>query len=150
MGSKSKRCCRDGERVELFEGPPRKRAHINIGEEESEEDVGDENTTWRTDGSPPPPDTAILTRIAELANMCSSDSLKQIQNLLDSIQTQGCATLDPISAKDLTLQKLIRKCETNDENSQYISFISMIDNIRLAFHLALYALGYSTMGCLLI
>jgi hypothetical protein len=84
--------------------------------------MGDENTIWKTDGSPPP-DTPTLTRIAELANMCSLDSLERIQNLLDSIQMQGCTTLNPISAKDLTLQKLICKCQTNDENSQCLLYL---------------------------
>ncbi|KAG2030110.1 hypothetical protein BDR03DRAFT_987309 [Suillus americanus] len=140
-GAKSKRCCRDGARVEFFEGPPKKRANIDDGEQESEEDTDDEEATWQTDGSPPPPDAAMLTRIAELANLCSSDILKQIQNLLAVLQEQTCATINPTSAEDLTLKKLIHKCQTNDEHDQYLSFISMLDNIRLAFHLAFFKLS---------
>ncbi|KAG2357522.1 hypothetical protein BDR07DRAFT_1380057 [Suillus spraguei] len=164
IGAKSKRCCRDGMRVELFEGPPRKRANIDYGDnketeqedenedEEDEEgkdeereqdeerkgDLTNKEVAWQTDGSPPPPDTDMLTRIAELANLWSSDKLKHIQNLLAVIQEQKCAIVNPTSANDLTLQKLIRKCQTNGENGQYLSFISMIDNIRLAFHLAFF------------
>ncbi|KAG2355760.1 hypothetical protein BDR07DRAFT_1381281 [Suillus spraguei] len=164
IGATSKRCCRDGMRVELFEGPPRKRANIDYGDnkemeqedenedEEDEEgkdeereqdeerkgDLTNKEVAWQTDGSPPPPDTDMLTRIAELANLWSSDKLKHIQNLLAVIQEQKCAIVNPTSANDLTLQKLIRKCQTNGENGQYLSFISMIDNIRLAFHLAFF------------
>jgi hypothetical protein len=143
-GAKSKRCCRDGARVEIFEGPPRKRANIDDEEEEYEEDASNKEATWQANGSPPPPDTSMLTRIAELANLRSSDNLKHIQNLLAVIQKKTSATLNPTSANDLTLKNLIRKCQTNDEDGQYLSFISMIDNIRLAFHLALYVLGCST------
>jgi hypothetical protein len=152
-GAKSKRCCRDGARVELFEGPPRKRANVDHGEEEPEEepeeDSGDKITPWQTDGSPPPPDTATLTRIAELANLRSSDGQNRVQNLLSAIQKQTCVTLNSTSGEGLTLKGLISKCQTNDDNSHYLSFISIIDNIRLAFHLAVYAFAYSTIAYLL-
>jgi hypothetical protein len=140
-------------RVELFEGPPRKRANVDHGEEEPEEepeeDSGDKITPWQTDGSPPPPDTATLTRIAELANLRSSDGQNRVQNLLSAIQKQTCVTLNSTSGEGLTLKGLISKCQTNDDNSHYLSFISIIDNIRLAFHLAVYAFAYSTIAYLL-
>ncbi|KAG1761011.1 hypothetical protein EDD22DRAFT_848073 [Suillus occidentalis] len=93
---------------------------------------------------------SIYVEVGDVKMNLNIYSFKQIQNLLDSFQTQECTTLNYISAKDLTLQKLICKCQTNTANSQYIFLIFIIDNIWLAFHLAVYALGYSTMGCLLI
>ncbi|KAG2071699.1 hypothetical protein BDR04DRAFT_1117527 [Suillus decipiens] len=43
IGTKSKHCCRDGQRVELFENPLRKRAYIDYGNNEEVEQKDKEN-----------------------------------------------------------------------------------------------------------
>ncbi|KAG1778087.1 hypothetical protein EV702DRAFT_1196503 [Suillus placidus] len=136
QGAKRGLCCREGEKAELFEGPPRKRAHVSDGEEELGEGSSDEEDSWQIDGSPPPPYPAMLNRIAELASLSSSQHLESIRSLLVTIQKQRLADLSPGTPEDLTLSGLIHKCKANSENGHYLSFISMIDSIRLAFHLA--------------
>jgi hypothetical protein len=142
-GIKRGLCCRDGNRAEFFEGPPRKRTHVSDGEEEQGEGSSNEqDSEWQTDGSPPPPYTTMLNKIAELASLTSSRYSESIRTLLVTIQKQRLANISPGSPEDLTLSGLIHKCKANSDNSHYLSFISMMDSIRLAFHLARWVLEF--------
>jgi len=180
--SKHRICCRDGEKLDYFEGPPKKRLHLehDLAEEEEEEEEekeeeeeeeeeeaakgerkvaeggeeergrkegegekGKEKAVTTTDpagavqwtyGHPPTPEPEILTRIAELANLSSSVHMKSIENLLGMIQVP--TTFVPACSRDLSLHALIKKCRSNVDSCHYVSFVSMVDNIKLAFHLA--------------
>jgi hypothetical protein len=136
-GHKHKTCSRDGERVGYFEGPPRKRMHCAEGGDEGpQEEEEEENITpilW-IKGPPPIPTHEVVTKILELANL-SSDDQQSIQNLLDMIR-KSPPTLVPACGEDLTLHSLIKKCRSNAGSGHYVSFISMLDYIKLAFHLA--------------
>ncbi|KAG1794477.1 hypothetical protein EV424DRAFT_1560315 [Suillus variegatus] len=152
--TKRKICCRDGEKVDHFEGPPRKRQHWeavenvevvpDLPDEQNEEEM--EGTAEDTSSSeftqvqwtncpPPTPTHDVLTRIAELANLSSLDDLQSIKNLLGMIQ-KSSDTLTLAQGGDLTLHSLLRKCRSNTDKSHYVSFVSMLDYIKLAFHLA--------------
>jgi len=105
------------------------------GEQEQEEQE-EENITpilWMK-GPPPIPTHEVVTKILELANL-SSDDQQSIQNLLDMIR-KSPPTLVPACGEDLTLHSLIKKCRSNAGSGHYVSFISMLDYIKLTFHLA--------------
>ncbi|KAG1736620.1 uncharacterized protein EDB91DRAFT_1083291 [Suillus paluster] len=83
---------------------------------------------------PPTLESDILTKITELANISSSGHIRSILNLLERIQAP--ATFVSANSGDLGLHTLIQKCRSNEDFSHYVSFMSMVDYVKLSFHLA--------------
>lgn len=101
-------------------------------EEEEEEEGGGRVVQWIS-SNPPTLDSETLTKIAKLANLFFSD-MQNIKNLLERIQTPTSFAL--LSNKDLNLHTLIQRCRSNVDSGHYVSFMLILDYIKLAFHLA--------------